>query len=222
MLELRKDTSVKVLLIWTKQRSALYSTLSFNVTREVCEYLGVLDSLADPSSDFLRFFRHKPQLWTSPRPHPTLQICQSSSRWLILTDSSVFCCGGVETFSSTILFWSSTYLLGSNGNVKSLPLMISPRAFHGVIEWRNKVLVFGGRGQKRKVLSPIKEQPDYMLLTESEVCQLGGVVGWQARKPAQYGRCSFNPCLLGEVVYLCGYGTTAMEIFTPWLTLWQF
>lgn len=213
--EQRRDISAKVLLMWAKQLSTPFSVLSLNITREVCEYLGITGSLADLSCNSIRFFQHEPQLWTSPSSYSTIHIDQASSRWLILTDSNVFCCGGVHNFSNTTIYFSSTYLLEGNGSVKSFPSMISPRAFHGLIEWRKQVLAFGGRG--RSANSTSASRLNSVLLTQSEIYQRGGVVGWQALAPARHGRCSFNPCLYREVVYLCGYGSSAMEVFSPWL-----
>lgn len=213
-LGLCKYNGAKILLIWTKQSSVHFLALSRNVLCEICEYLGAVGTLAYPSPNFLRFFRHESQLWTTLRPHSSIQIDPGSSRWVLLDNSRVFCCGGVLSLKATTLYWKSTYLLESTGQVSNLAPMIWSRAFHGLIEWRKLVCAFGGRNNE---VTSGKSSSE--LLTNSEAYQLEGVAGWQAMQSAQHGRCSFNPCLFRETIYLSGYGSTVIEGYSPWLNV---
>lgn len=117
-------------------------SLSTNILREICSYLLHLNSLAQVTPTFLRFFSRsawEPQVLLRTR----IQVDQGSA-WVVLADGQLFCSGGCT--SQAVIYsraLSMAYLLSSNGTVEQLPNMLTARRCHGVIQVR-QIYVFGG------------------------------------------------------------------------------
>lgn len=112
--------------------------LSFNVTQEICSYLGER-LLAQVCSSFLRFFdtyTWGPQILL----HTSIQV-DCSSTWVVLEDGRLFCSGGGNFQLGCC--WKVAYLLDRNGTVDNLPDMLSGRCRHGVIQIQH-LYIFGG------------------------------------------------------------------------------
>jgi len=129
---------------------------------------------------------------------------------VLLDDLEVFACGGAvvpKGKGGVPAYWRSTYRVKASGNVVELLPMGRSRAFHGLIQWRKRVFAFGGKGPACvNYLSNLRESEQYHLET---------ALDWSNLPPMHQGRCSFNPCLYAATIYLCGYGSQAIESYSP-------
>lgn len=188
----------RVCLLWSKRFSRLFSYLSLNLAREICLYLTPNYLLADLRQNSLRFLDARTQTRTPQVPlHCTLALSIDTSRWIILHNGKVLCCGGKSRKD-----WMSTaYLVSVNGAVERKPALLKGRAAPGLIQWRDYVLLFGG------------ENCGPLIDCESLLLPQGRC--WQVLPSMTGARHSFNPCLLYDIIYLCGYGSEWLEGFSP-------
>ena len=200
----------KLYFLWCVHSTPPLSQLCTNITREICLYLSQIGGLADLNKDYIRFFNCDLGVWTKPVPFSPIQIDKISSRWVIIDNLEVFACGGTlisrgkEAFPA---YLRSAYLLSSYGNVAELQPMSHSRAFHGVIQWRKYILVFGGKGS-----ACVNYLSDKL---ECEKYSLESAAGWDFLPAMRKGRCNFNPCWYEEAIYLCGYGSEKIEYYLP-------
>lgn len=135
----------KVWLFCLKYLQGERGRLSFNITREICEYLsGSL--LAQVASTFLRFFNCDTSAWGPVVSLKSSIQANVGSTWVLLGNGSLFCSGGKESNSQADALsesWKVAYILGADGTVEALPNMFTSRCFHGVIQVRD-LYVFGG------------------------------------------------------------------------------
>ena len=86
--------------------------------------------------------------------------------------------------------------------------MLFARSHHGVIVWRSThVFVFGGC---EHYIGSGKD-----LTVHCEALTLALPRGWKQLPDMLEGKSVFNPCLYQELIYLCGFGSTAIEAFNP-------
>lgn len=200
----------KMFFLWIRHFSGLFAPLSSNITREVCLYLSLLGCLADLSKDYIRFFSCDLGVWTRLVPHKTVQVEGKGTRWLLLDDLDVFACGGAEVAKEkqgVPAYWRSTYLVKPCGEVTELRPMVQCRAFHGLIQWQKCLFAFGGKGPACvNYLSNLQENEQYRLEPAPD---------WSSLPPMHKGRCCFNLCRYAEAIYLCGYGSQAIECYSP-------
>lgn len=182
-----QDRNARVWLFQLKYLQGEKGKLSFNVTREACEYLAD-PILAHVTSTSLRFFNFHCSTWSPYILLRTKIQADSSSSWVILEDSCIFCCGGNQK--------AAAYILGCDGSVKQKANMNAERGGHGLLAASNPY-VFGGYG-----------------LQTCEKLELHNSK-WIPLPSMREARWSFNPCMLLGTVYLCGGNSATMEAFTP-------
>lgn len=92
---IRKLVFSHILLLYAKRHGRLYRSLSFNIIREIGQYLySHLGQLIDLHSCSMRTYRFLYQQWSTSTPLVT-PISVDWSRWMYLDwDRSVFACGG--------------------------------------------------------------------------------------------------------------------------------
>lgn len=204
----------KVRLIFLKHVLKKKGRLSLNVIREVCFYLhNFSEDLTQVTATFLRFFPSGPQV---PLSTP-IQVDEYSS-WIVLENGLVFCSGGFLEGGKAL---KTAYLLGRNGTVDQLPCMLTARYHHGLIQLQH-LYVFGGC--KFYVVSTI--HTDYSnkqvtggrnyagYLKDCEMLDLTTRM-WKHLPDMVEGRSGFNPCLFNRWVYVCGWGSKLLEVFSP-------
>lgn len=96
--------------------------------------------LAQVTNTFLRFFEISAWKYTPSFPFRTPIQTDFSSTLVILENGRLFC-GGGGGFSSDP--WNVAYLLSRDGAVEELPVMLTARRYHGVIQVL-RLYVFGG------------------------------------------------------------------------------
>ena len=118
--------------------------------------------LVHVTASYLRFFNFQNAIWGPQVNLRTTIQASNYSRWVILEDGYVFCCGGegytgydssrrYNASSSTSYLAAGTYkevyMLARDGSVDRKADMNVARAYHGVLEMhsKNAVYVFGGR-----------------------------------------------------------------------------
>lgn len=130
-------------------------TSQVKLTIEALEHTS--QGLVQVTDSFMRFYDFQADIWGSNIPFKGKIQANSTSSWVILENSLVFCSGGeysVGRFSQQVTSFAGikpvncagnkAYLLGCQGQVKQLPRMDIARYFHGVIEVESRVYVFGG------------------------------------------------------------------------------
>lgn len=114
------ERSARLWLFHLKHLLGERSKLSFNVTREICQYLADLQ-LVHVTETFLCFL--KTSTWGSKvRLRAQIQA-DVDSRWVVLEDGRVFCCGG--------RYIAAVYILGRDGSVEQKVNMSVGRGAHG-------------------------------------------------------------------------------------------
>jgi len=118
--------------------------------------------LVHVTASYLRFFNFQNAIWGPQVNLRTTIQASNYSRWVILEDGYVFCCGGegytgydssrrYNASSSTSYLAAGTYkevyMLARDGSVDRKADMNVARTSHGVLELhsKNAVYVFGGR-----------------------------------------------------------------------------
>lgn len=134
-----------VFLLWLQHHFPLYRSLSPNILREISAYLSPSVSLVDLQPQRIRWFDTEERKWCRVVKLKRGVEVSINSRWVVLCDGKVMCCGGggdPRVKSSKPV--KSAYLVDRAGLVEDLPRMLKARGSHGLIEWRSAVLVFGG------------------------------------------------------------------------------
>jgi len=196
-----------VFLLWLQRSHPLYRSLSPNILREVSCYLCPSVFLVDVQPQRMRWFDVEERKWSRVvKLQSRVEVC-ITSRWVVLGDGKVLCCGGGGDPRLKISRPARTaYELGREGTVQELPRMLKARGSHGLIEWRASVLVFGGSN-----CYAVKQK----LLTACECLQLRRTKRWQSLPHMHSPRSNFNPCIYHAVIYLCGFGSNEIEAFHP-------
>lgn len=196
----------RVYLLWAKQNRTLFAPLSRNVIREVCAYLSYFGQLVDVASNYLRLFDFAKKRW-SPKVFLNCQIqVTDSSAWIVLQipgKCRVFCCGG-SNYGLHRESLNTAYVLSADGAVQPQHYLQRARGQHGLIQWRNEVLVFGGvRKGHLDMFSPTKT---------AESLRFQSSQNWEKLPLMGHTRHSFNPCLHKEIIYLSG---GFLEAYSP-------
>ena len=167
------------------------------------------DSSVSPStvvyvtSTSFRLFNCPTDQWQSQVPlRRPVQADETSSYGLLATGEVLLTGGGLGGAA-----WNSVYLLEGSGNVKELNPMRKPRRRHALLMHLGFAYIFGGWSQSR-------EKSTEKILAESVDCLERCY--WTAVADMLFERSSFNPCVYGALVYLCGgSGTQGAEVFEP-------
>ena len=190
----------KVCLLWSKRLSTPMRLLSRNILREICLYLTPNELLPDLRTSTLRFLNTR-TLSRTPQVLLTLSLSlnTTSTQWILLTSgSSVLCCGGKVNKN-----WMTTsWVVHGSGEVEKKGRMIRARGLHGMVQWKEFGLVFGGESKRGG-------------LKECESLKLPKGRNWEELPPMQASRHSFNPCLFRDLIYLFGCGSSELEAFAP-------
>ena len=195
------EADQRACLIWAKKYSVLFSSLSFNITREVCSYLSPHLTLAYVQEDSLSFVNFATfTLYPAVELHTTVQVNHNSS-WAVVNRNLLVLCGGG---GKRILHidngkaWRSAYLLHSQGRVKALPDLLFGRSGSGVVVWKGAVHVFGS-------LTDI----------DGKRCERLGLAedcNWESLPLLSSKRCCFTPVVWQGAIYLSG-GCNFIEIW---------
>ena len=140
---------------------------------------------------YISFFNFQTKTWEQQINLSTKIFAYS--RWVLLEDRRVFCCGGTYT--------NEAYIIGGDGTVERQPDMNKARSYHGMLVV-DAVYVFGGC----KSYSGNNKSCEKLPL---------GTPQWRTLPPMNQTRAYFNPCLFGRLIYLFGVGSSTMEAFTP-------
>ena len=153
---------------------------------------------------FFRFFDFQKSVWEAGvNLSEEIQV-NGNSRWVILEDGSVFCCGGGKYCGGV---WKTVYVVQGSGVVERKADMNIERFAHGVIEVQGSIYVFGdyGKSYPGTGFSPLNSCEKFELLRNS----------WRLLPDMHQGRAFFNPCLFRLLIYLCGAGSSTIEVFSP-------
>ena len=120
-------------------------------------------------------------------------VVQENSQCVLLGDMSLVVCGGGPAPNSKV------YRVSPTGHVQSLPRLITPRLFFGLVHFKAKLYVFGGQSTKAELSSSESLVPT--------------AVRWFPAGTMISSRSLFNPCGCGNRVYLCGGNTDQCEVF---------
>jgi len=183
------ERRARVWLLYLKHSRGDRGRLNLNILREVCAYLHPLNLLVHVSESSIRFFNFQRGTWKQPLPLNPFVKAGCYSSWVILEDGSVFLCGG----------GNSAYIVGE-GSVKQVMNMQVGRCYHGVLAHSKQVYVFGGYNE-----GGLNSCEKYRLQQHM----------WTLLPPMQEARSNFNPCLFKGSIYLCGYGSSLLEAFSP-------
>ena len=154
----------------------------------------VQPQLVHVTKSYIRIFNFQRGGWKQPLPlNPHIQVDYTST-WVILEVGSILICGGGGINSA----WGTAYLLREEC-VEQVESMQVGRCLHGVLAYNNQVYVFGGYN-KGGLHSCEKHQWHHT---------------WTLLPPMQAARGYFNPCLFNGSIYLCGSGSTRLEVFSP-------
>lgn len=183
----------RICLIWARQQGSLLTTLSLNITREICLYLQPFLHLVWVTKHSLTYFDFECMAAKPAINLKTRISINSDSRWTIAGSDLVAICGcGTE--------WRNTYLLHESGEVQSLPLTSYEHQACGVIAWRRALFVFGS------FCSPGKMKCESLSLTQPSAV-------WKPIADMQRDRSFFTPTQWQIDVYLCGgWNNTTVEI----------
>lgn len=132
------NIEARMWLLYLKLLQGKRGKLSFNITREVCEYLTDCFPLVEVTSTLLSFCARGPQILL----HALIQV-DNNSTWVMLNDGRLFCSGGGIFQVGHPYSWSVAYLLSHDGKVEQLPDMLYTRRWHGVIQLL-QIYIFGG------------------------------------------------------------------------------
>ena len=153
-----------------------------------------LFQLVHVTSSYIRVFDFQRETWKQPLPLNSHIQADSGSSWVILEGGSVFICGG-----GAVSGWSTAYVVGK-GCVEQVLNMQVARCYHGVLVYSKQVYVFGGYNK-----GGLNSCEKYRLQQHT----------WTLLPPMQEAKSYFNPCLFNGSIYLCGYGSTLLEEFSP-------
>jgi hypothetical protein len=143
---------------------------------------------------FIAIFDCSNETWGEAHPLSLETAINHNSSAVLMEDGLVFVCSGSNPPSS-----HAYEIRPSTGQVDNKPDMHIPRYSPGIIEAYKSIYVFGGFRARR--------------LTASERFSREGNV-WLDLPDMIAGRDCFNPCLQGNVIYLCGgRGTDSVETF---------
>ena len=187
----------RLILLWIRPRHRALAHLSLNLLREVCGFLSFWARVVDLGSDYVRYFDTGTQQWqSSMRLSCSLPGYKYSARWLVVEDGRVFYTGGQDASTGLL---RGTYAVERTGRVEAQAQMLQGRAYHGLVQWKELLLAFGG-------------SPD---AKESEGLPLQSVQSWQAIAPMPHPHLPCSVCLYHEAIYLCGYESRAVDAFLP-------
>lgn len=146
-------TLSKFLLFQAKSHSPYFQSLSFNVVREICSYLGFSTCFAMLNDYRVSVFDLGALRWKqlSPRLSPA-SVWSYGFNLVLLSPSQVFLCGGhiIGNFQVAV----NEAITVSNWGVVELPPMRTARKDHGLVydEIHGVVCVFGGFTSYRQAL----------------------------------------------------------------------
>lgn len=133
-------------------------------------------------------------IWNNEVVHSIPITVDQGSRWVFLEDNRVFCCGAEAGYSPRA---SHAYILEESGRVTNKHSMNRARWQHGLIAIKTEIYVFGGRGP-------------YLLLRTitswTSECFRESTNTWNWLNNMPHEMWDFNPCQLGENIFLCGNG----------------
>lgn len=147
----------------------------------------------EPAS--MRVFNCRKLQWSGPIPLTTHVEVNFNSSAVLLTDTRLFLCGGVDSSRRENDSLSSAYLIDSNGVVINLERLNRSRANHALIEVNKAVYTFGGT---------VKERRGETVAVSERICSPFVGKNWETLPEMQSPYWGINPCKLREVIYLCG------------------
>lgn len=181
----------RLLLLWAKQYSCLFSPLSRNISREVASYLFPDTFLVLVTASALQFINVQTTSNTLLIPLQSEIVADADSAWTTLGSDKLVVCGGSEGKNSA-------YLLDKKGSVERLLNMAFRRSSPGIIEWEEAVLVFGTYEDK------------WSRKCEKFTC---AAKQWSGLPDMHEGRSYFRPAKWQNAVYLCGGYCLQIEVF---------
>lgn len=178
-----------VLLFWVRSKTALFSRLSHNITREVYCYHVALD-LVWIYKDKLTNLNPRTLQWDSPvLLVDTVPVANAS--WVLIGEDRVMLCGG----SLNRLSISKTaYEISCNGNVRRINDMLYDRARCGMVVWKQVLHVFGS------FIYNVGEDKT----CESLSLPINSTSAWTYIGSMAKPRALFTPVVWKDSVFLCG------------------
>lgn len=144
----------------------------------------------------MRIFSVKQQTWVgSSKLREQVQVDDFTST-VFLPDASLLCCGG-----SLGTPWRSAYRVEREGSVQALSSLVIPRSGHGLAVCGKWVFAFGGCGgasSEALEWEPLDSIPHR---------------NWKRLSNMLAVHSYFSPCVLRQLVYLCGGFTDICEVF---------
>lgn len=182
-------TNAGVLLVWLHYKTLLFSPLSRNILREICEYLASL-SLVWVSEDKLSYLNIQALQWES-----SIYLAEAlpiaSASWVLLDEGRLMVCGGEEEDGGLAL--KNAYEIRCNGTIRRIHDMIFGRTYCGMVIWKKTVHVFGSFQSPEE--GSTCECLNLPLTESSEWTHIGDM-----SKP----RSMFTPVVWRNAVFLCG------------------
>jgi hypothetical protein len=183
----RSPQDPRLALLWFKPLRSALSALSLNLIREICSFLSPSARIIDVGSNYIRYFDIYAQQWKpSVRLSCSIPGFKYSARWLVLADGRAMYTGGQDTGRGLL---RGTYAVESTGQVRAEALMQQGRAYHGFVQWKQRLLVFGG-GYDPK---------------ECESLQFSHLQPWEPLPAMPHGHTFCSTCVHRDIIYLCGY-----------------
>jgi hypothetical protein len=205
-----KSTNPRVLLIWLKASATIYARLSRNIIREISPYFNPFPTLVWVNEDNILLCdlgskRILPPRRFKNRYQKTFIQRNEGSRWTLLDANRVIISGGGCEVSAGLRYytvgepWTSAYVLCTTGQeARVLPTMLSGHCDHGLIVWKDAVLVFGSSSRPEGV------KCESLQLTASQ---------WTFLPELYQPRWDFTPVIWQEAVFLCGGMCSLIEMF---------
>ena len=193
----RSPEDPRLTLLWFKPLRSSLSALSLNLMREICSFLSPSAHIVDVGCDYIRYFDVCARKW---RPFVRLSCfipgVKYTARWLVLADGRTMYTGGQDTGKGLL---RGTYAVESTGQVRAEALMLQGRAYHGFVQWKQRLMVFGGG------CHPV----------ECESLQFSRLQPWEPLPAMPHGHTFCSTCLYRDIIYLCGYTYRAIDAFSP-------
>lgn len=118
----------KVWLFYLKCFLRVRGKLSFNAIREICSYFpATVFGLAFVAEAFMRVFNCQDCTWGQKIHLRTKIEVDIESKWVMLDDGRLFCCGGGGNCQEVYQGRKSAYLISRIGAVNRLPDMLFGR-----------------------------------------------------------------------------------------------
>ena len=164
-----------------------------NTAKVFQSVLQAKSQLVRVTNSYIQCFDFQTGAWKQQLPlNPHIHADWNSS-WVMLEDGSVFICGGGSRGAL-----NTAYIVGAGCEEQGN--MCMARFAHGVLAYSNNVYVFGGANGDR-----LKSCEKYHLQEQR----------WTLLPSMQQPRCLFNPCLFNGSIYLCGFYSALLEVFSP-------